>query len=445
VFDSAKAIAALRSALAASPDNVQLREHLADMLLASGDAQDAAIQYRHLVDTQAGSNSSRLGLAKALFALGRYDGCAEIVGALQDEPACPPEATLLYARVKALSGDWERAASAYRAAIEGDASLADPTFETSLREHASQEERIPIPAAAELMQPESSDDPGIVEKPAITFADVGGMSDVKQEIRMKLLMPMTHPEVYKAYGKTVGGGLLMYGPPGVGKTYLARATAGESKSAFISVGINDILNMWLGNSERHLHAFFEQARKSAPCVLFFDEIDALGASRTTAGAASRPLVNQFLAELDGVRDSNEGVFVVGATNAPWQLDTAFRRPGRFDRIIFVPPPDLEARADILRVMCQGKPAETIDFAAIAKRTDGFSGADLKAVVDIAIDARLRDAVEQQIIKPMTTRDLSDALAKVKPSTREWFATAKNYAVYSNESGIYDDILKYLRQ
>jgi SpoVK/Ycf46/Vps4 family AAA+-type ATPase len=139
------------------------------------------------------------------------------------------------------------------------------------------------------------------------------------------------------------------------------------------------------------------------------------------------------------------VFVVGATNAPWQLDTAFRRPGRFDRIIFVPPPDLEARADILRVMCQGKPTETIDFATIAKRTDGFSGADLKAIVDLAIDARLRDAVEQQIIKPLTTRDLTDALGKVKPSTREWFATAKNYAVYSNESGIYDDILKYLRQ
>jgi AAA+ superfamily predicted ATPase len=445
VFDSAKAIAALRSALATSPDNAQLREHLADMLLATGDAQGAEIQYRYLVDTHADSLSSRLGLAKALFALGRHDACAKIVDVMQDEPACPPEATLLYARVKALSGDWERAAAAYRAAVDGDAALADPSFETSLAEHVTQGQSIPIPAAAALIPPESPDVPGIVEKPTITFADVGGMTDVKQEIRMKLLMPMAHPEVYKAYGKTVGGGLLMYGPPGVGKTYLARATAGESKSAFISVGINDILNMWLGNSERHLHGFFDHARKSAPCVLFFDEIDALGASRTNAGAASRPLVNQFLAELDGVRDSNEGVFVVGATNAPWQLDTAFRRPGRFDRIIFVPPPDLEARADILRVMCQGKPTETIDFAAIAKRTDGFSGADLKAIVDLAIDARLRDAVEQQIIKPLTTRDLTDALGKVKPSTREWFATAKNYAVYSNESGIYDDILKYLRQ
>jgi len=237
----------------------------------------------------------------------------------------------------------------------------------------------------------------------------------------------------------------MYGPPGCGKTYLARATAGEIKAGFIAVGINDVLDMWIGNSERNLHELFEQARNHAPCVLFFDEADALGASRSDMRHhAGRQLINQFLAEMDGVKSSNEGVLVLAATNAPWHLDSAFRRPGRFDRVLFVPPPDAAARAAIFRIQCRGKPIEEIDYDHLGRKTEGCSGADLKAVVDFAIERKLQQALKAGVPKPLTTRDLTTAAGSLRPTTKEWFATARNYALYSNQGGIYDDILRYLK-
>ena len=180
-------------------------------------------------------------------------------------------------------------------------------------------------------------------------------------------------------------------------------------------------------------------------MLFFDEVDALGASRTDMKtSAGRHLINQFLSELDGVKASNEGVLILGATNAPWHLDSAFRRPGRFDRILFVPPPDAPARACILRLQLRGKPHEDVDYDAVAKKCDGFSGADLKAVVDITIEAKLRDAMKSGTPTPIRTKDLIASIGAQKATTREWFATAKNYALYSNQGGTYDDILKYLK-
>jgi SpoVK/Ycf46/Vps4 family AAA+-type ATPase len=180
-------------------------------------------------------------------------------------------------------------------------------------------------------------------------------------------------------------------------------------------------------------------------VLFFDEVDALGASRSDMkSSAGRHLINQFLSELDGVKSANEGVLILGATNAPWHLDSAFRRPGRFDRILFVPPPDASARASILRLQLRGKPMEDVDFEAVGKKCEGFSGADLKAVVDITVENKLREAMKTGIPAPIRTRDLQAAAATQKATTREWFATARNYALYSNQGGVYDDILKYLK-
>jgi SpoVK/Ycf46/Vps4 family AAA+-type ATPase len=204
--------------------------------------------------------------------------------------------------------------------------------------------------------------------------------------------------------------------------------------------------MWLGNSEKNLHELFDQARNHAPCVLFFDEVDALGASRADMRHSSaRVLINQFLAEMDGVTTSNEGVLLLAATNAPWHLDSAFRRPGRFDQVLFVPPPDEQARAAILRIMCRGKPVGDIDFDHLARRTAGFSGADLKGIVDLAVEAKLRDALRTGTPQPLTTRDLMTATGRAKPTTKEWFATARNFALYANQSGVYDDILKYLEK
>jgi SpoVK/Ycf46/Vps4 family AAA+-type ATPase len=160
-------------------------------------------------------------------------------------------------------------------------------------------------------------------------------------------------------------------------------------------------------------------------------------------SAGRQLINQFLSELDGVSSSNEGVLILAATNAPWHLDPAFRRPGRFDRVLFVPPPDPPARAEILRILCRNKPVENIDYDHLARKAKDFSGADLKATVDMAIEAKLRDAMRDGVTKPLSTKDLLAAAKKIRPSTKEWFSTARNYALYSNQGGIYDEILKYM--
>ena len=212
----------------------------------------------------------------------------------------------------------------------------------------------------------------------------------------------------------------------------------------MSVGINDVLEMWIGNSERNMHRLFETARGNTPCVLFFDEVDALGGGdRTCPAEGARQVINQFLSEMDGLGGSNDGVLILAATNAPWHVDPAFRRPGRFDHVLFVPPPDVAARAAIFRIHCQGKPAESIDFERLAKRSENFSGADLRAAVDVAVEAKLREAMKAGVPKPLTTKDLLAAISALKPTTREWFSTARNYALYANQSGVYDDVLKHM--
>lgn len=284
-----------------------------------------------------------------------------------------------------------------------------------------------------------------LEKPEIRFDEVGGMEAVKEQIRVKIIYPISHADMYAAYGKQVGGGILMFGPPGCGKTYLARATAGEVDAHFLSIGINEVLDMWIGNSERNLHELFDQARRNRPCVVFFDEVDALGASRSDMRqSAGRHLVNQFLAELDGVDSNNEGLLILGATNAPWHVDSAFRRPGRFDRVLFVPPPDAPAREEILKILLIGKPVDDVNVAKVAAKTDEYSGADLKAVVDTAIEVKLQEAIRSGKPSPIQTRDLLGVLKTVRPTTREWFSTARNHALYANQGGVYDEILDYLK-
>jgi SpoVK/Ycf46/Vps4 family AAA+-type ATPase len=274
---------------------------------------------------------------------------------------------------------------------------------------------------------------------------VGGMETVKKEIELKIIKPLLHPELYKAYGKKVGGGILLYGPPGCGKTFLAKATAGQVNARFISVGLNDILDMWIGNSDKNLHEIFELGRHNTPCILFIDEIDALGASRSDMKqSAGRHLINQFLQELDGIDKSNEGVLIIGATNTPWNLDPAFRRPGRFDRIIFVPPPDETTRESILKLKLKNKPIEAIDYSQLAKKTENYSGADIDAIIDIAIELKLESSFTDGIPKPIETKDLLSAIKKHKASTQEWFMTAKNFAMFANDAGLYDDILSYLK-
>lgn len=431
----------LAEAVKASPDNAALRRHFADLLVAAARRDEAIDQYREVLRITPEDAAARLALARCYFDAKRDSHAIVVLESLFAKGEASAAAHALMARLAARAGDSAKAAHHYKEAVESDPSQRDAALEREL---------VSDPAAGKSAMTNEGDDGGIddaeldIERPKIDFSSVGGMEKVKAEIEIKVIQPLLKPELFKAYGKKIGGGILLYGPPGCGKTHLARATAGQVHAAFFAVGLSDVLDMWIGNSEKHLHAIFEQARAHRPFVLFFDEVDAIAANRSDLRhSGGRTLVNQFLEELDGVRGDNEGLLVLAATNAPWHLDAAFRRPGRFDRILFVPPPDESARAVILEVLLRDKPKDSIEYGKVAKVTEHFSGADLRGLVDLAIEEKLRDALRSGDVKPLSTKDLLAAAREAKPTTREWFATARNYVLYSNQGGQYDDVKKYL--
>lgn len=426
----------LREALQQSPDNIPLRLLLAENLLHAQQFADAEMEFRTVLEKDASNTKAKKGLIKSAFEQGKYPMtivvCEELAERERDI-----ETMVIHAKSLVRNQEQTKAVEIYKNILALNPAFKDDELD-SLRKGS-------FTAAAEEQLADIEAGFQEVERPKVNFDDVGGMQKVKEEINIKIIQPLQYPDLYKAYGKKIGGGILLYGPPGCGKTHIARATAGQIKASFISIGIHDVLDMWIGSSERKLHEIFELARRQTPCVIFFDEIDALGASRADLRSSdSKKLINQFLSELDGVQASNDGVLVLGATNAPWHLDNAFRRPGRFDRIIFVQPPDAESRESILRIMLKNKPVKDIDYTALAKATQEFSGADLNALVDTAIESKLRESFKDGVPQPMNTKDLLNAARDLKPSTKEWFNAARNYALYANESGLYDDILTYLK-
>lgn len=444
----------LRQALAASPQNVPLLLLYAEACLEEWSLDEARTAFEKTLVIEAQKPEALLGIARVLHLEGKTsEAVIRVEALLRVHPRHAP-ALIHMSRLHLAEGNRSAAKTAYEDALRQDPSLKDEAIEKELYPKSGPQEQKPEPRKVTLGRGwESVEDPTTadeeapdpeVEKPTLTFADIGGMEELKEEIRMKIIHPLQNAELFRAYGKKPGGGVLLYGPPGCGKTLLSRATAGEIRANFISIGIHQVLDLYLGNSEKNLHQLFELARSHAPSILFFDEVDALAADRNDLRrSAGRTVINQFLAELDGNLGSNDGILVLGATNAPWHLDPAFRRPGRFDRILFVRPPDEAARLSILEVMARNKPAQKLDLAAVAKKTKDFSGADLKGVFDLAIERTLSKAVSEGRIIPIGTDDLLKAAREIKPSTRTWFESAKNYAIYSNQGGLYDDVLEYL--
>lgn len=282
---------------------------------------------------------------------------------------------------------------------------------------------------------------------ALSFIDVGGLEDVKKQITRKIVTPFKKPSLFAKYRRKAGGGVLLFGPPGCGKTLLARATAGECDARFYNISIVDVIDKYIGEAERKLSAIFEQARSEPPAVLFFDELEALAGSRSTQQNHSyTSLVSTFLTEMDGFAQNNDGVLVLAATNMPWGVDAAFRRPGRFDRVQFVPPPDRTARGYILKLMLEGRPVSSnLDIAKISNSISGFSGADIENLVNTAVDLAIEESISSGSEQEVDLRHLMEAKQEVRPTTIEWLTTARNYTKYSNVSGQYDDVADFLKE
>jgi len=450
-------LAALRQAVSVSPDNLPLQMLYAQACLDEFALDEGRAAFEKAQVIAPNDPAPKVGLARSLHLMGRTSEAVVRMEAVTAQfPAFAP-GWLFLARLALTEGNRDAANGYYKKALSLDSGSADPALEKELyldgpkdqQQRSAQSTSGHQFSSADVEEDDDEEVPptdglGQFERPTISFAEVGGMEAVKEEIRVKILYALHNPDLFRAYGKKIGGGVLLYGPPGCGKTLLSRATAGEIKANFLAIGIHEILDMWIGNSEKNLHRIFELARDHAPTVLFFDEVDALAADRNDLKqSAGRTLINQFLAEMDGTNANNDGLLILGATNAPWHIDPAFRRPGRFDRILFVPPPDDEARAGVIEVMAKGKPVHQLDAKALAKKTRDFSGADLKSVFDLTIERVLAKAMKEGRIVPITTDDLIKTAKDVKPTARAWFESAKNYALYANQGGFYDDVLNYL--
>ncbi|NSL89056.1 ATP-binding protein [Chitinophaga solisilvae] len=436
---SSEVVKQLQEAVQFSPENVPLRLHLAQVLLQDYQYTQAEEQYRKVLELSPDNAAAQLGLARTFYHQQKYSAAIVVLEQLEHHEPDHFDGLLLHCRILVKENSLQAARDIYQHLLQLNPGFRDEALDAQFR----MPQQSSLSAEDDL---EEEDQEGIfsMEKPDINFSDVGGMEREKQEIDLKIIKPLQFPDLYKAYGKKAGGGILLYGPPGCGKTYLARATAGQIQAEFINVGIHDVLDMWIGNSEKNLHSLFELARQRKPCVLFFDEVDALGANRNSMrNSGASHLINQFLAEMDGIAANNENVLIIGATNAPWSLDPAFRRPGRFDRIIFVAPPDTEGREEILKLQLRNKPLADLDYKALAKATAGYSGADIKAIVDMAVEDKLMEALQKGVPQPVSQKELVKAIKSHKPTTREWFNTARNYALYANDAGLYDDVLKYL--
>ena len=401
----------LERSLLADPFNVEQRALYANALLEDGDAAAALAQFEILAKQSPGDAPPQLGAARALLALGR-------------------------------NGD---ALQRYTSARQ----LSKFTADDVLDSHVAKA-RQATPSRLSVLPGGRMDN--VIElasagasRSKIRFDDIAGLEDLKRTVRLQIIEPFLRPGLFAKFKKRAGGGVLLYGPPGCGKTMLARAVATECRAEFISVGIGDVLNMYIGESERNLAAIFDKARATRPCVLFFDEIDALAFARSKAHSEhTRQVVNEFLSQLDGFGADNQEVLILAATNMPWDVDSAMKRPGRFSRQVFVPPPDEPARAHIVELKLAGVPHEGIDAPAIAGLTPHFSGADIEGLVELAKDYVLEDHVARNLERVITQQDLLRAAKEGRATTLDWLRTARNLVKYAGADDSYSEVDRYLK-
>jgi transitional endoplasmic reticulum ATPase len=400
----------LEQHLLTAPFDAALRKTYANLLLAQGDAAAALAQAELLCQQHPLAGEVQVLRARALLAVDRR-----------------AEALTAYTKAKTLD-DFKPAADLDELAASAQSSQG-PHLQVVGGKAA--------PVVAIQQAPQDK----------VRFSSIVGMEALKKTIRLRIIEPYLNPGLFSRFRMQAGGGILLYGPPGCGKTMIARAIANECNASFLSVGISDVLNMWLGESERNLAALFDKARAQQPCVLFFDELDALAYSRSKAGSASaRTVVNEFLAQLDGVGRENRGLLILAATNMPWDVDSAMKRPGRFARQIFVQPPDAAAREAMLRIKLTGVPVEEgVDFKRLAEATQHCSGADMDGFIELAKESALSDNLLSRIERPVQAADFEMALKEIQPSTLDWLRTVRNVVKYAGEDASYKDVEAYLKE
>jgi SpoVK/Ycf46/Vps4 family AAA+-type ATPase len=396
------------SQLLSDPFDLDLRLRYGHLLLSESDFASAFAQFELVCKQQPANAPAHVGAARALLGLDKR-----------------VDATARYTRARTLDGFVPDDALEQ---IEKQARRTGPSLRV-------------VGSATATVTPIQR-----VTEEKVRFSSIVGMEDLKKSIRLKIIEPFINPGIFQKFKKQAGGGIMLYGPPGCGKTMIARAIANECNASFMSVGIADVLNMWIGESERNLAAIFAKARSQAPCVMFFDEIDALAYARSKANSEhTRTVVNEFLTQLDGVGKDNQGVLILAATNMPWDVDAAIKRPGRLSRQLFVPPPNDEARARMLEIKLTGVPCETIDTLRLGQRTANFSGADIDGLIELAKEKALEDHLLNKIERPLRQSDFDEALTEMQPSTLDWLRTARNLVKYAGDDGSYRDVEAYLKK
>lgn len=256
----------------------------------------------------------------------------------------------------------------------------------------------------------------VTNPPKTSFDDVAGLEDVKKVIALRVIYPLRHPQVTSRFRKKAGGGVLLCGPPGTGKTMIARAIACELDATFMSIRCSDIMSKWVGSAEKNIRELFSAARRYERCVIFMDETEAIVSRRGGDSTVMNRVIPEFLSQVDGLEKRENMLLLLGATNRPWDMDEAALRPGRFDEIIYVPLPDEQARLKILESNLKDVPrAEDIDIGEVARRLEGYSGADIKGFIEAVTDLPYQRQIETGKEQVVTAEDIEKALQRVRPS------------------------------